>query len=108
MALRDALKVAKNTPRKGVADSEVVLEGDPQQTTDGAEQNVVVESRKIEDDLVSCPHCSRRFNEKAANRHIPICTTIQAKPKTLRAKSGHMAVASAKPKIEKKIVTRIF
>lgn len=22
---------------------------------------------------VECPHCGRRFNEKAAQRHIPIC-----------------------------------
>jgi uncharacterized C2H2 Zn-finger protein len=27
--------------------------------------------------LVQCPHCSRRFNEKAAERHIPVCTNIR-------------------------------
>ncbi len=24
-------------------------------------------------DLVECPHCDRRFNEEAAERHVPIC-----------------------------------
>lgn len=31
-------------------------------------------------DYVQCPHCSRRFNEAAATRHIPICQSIN-KPK---------------------------
>lgn len=33
-----------------------------------------------------CPHCGRVFAEKAALRHIPICATIKAKPKTLEEK----------------------
>lgn len=33
-------------------------------------------------DYVQCPHCSRRFNEGAANRHIPLCKNMQHnKPK---------------------------
>ena len=36
---------------------------------------------------VQCPHCNRTFNEKAAERHIPKCQSIKAKPKTL-AKGG--------------------
>jgi len=35
------------------------------------------------DDRVQCPHCMRKFNANAAERHIPKCTSIQAKPKTL-------------------------
>ena len=31
--------------------------------------------------LIPCPHCGRRFNEKAADRHIPQCQNIKAKPK---------------------------
>lgn len=31
-------------------------------------------------DYVQCPHCSRRFNEAAGSRHIPICQSIN-KPK---------------------------
>ena len=33
--------------------------------------------------LVPCPHCSRKFNEKAAERHIPVCNSIKAKPTML-------------------------
>lgn len=33
-------------------------------------------------DYVQCPHCSRRFNEAAAERHIPKCANMQHnKPK---------------------------
>ena len=27
----------------------------------------------VNPDYVQCPHCSRRFNEHAAERHIPFC-----------------------------------
>lgn len=33
-------------------------------------------------DYVQCPHCSRRFHESAAARHIPACKNMQHnKPK---------------------------
>ena len=35
------------------------------------------------DDRIACPHCGRKFNEKAAERHIPKCNSIQAKSKML-------------------------
>jgi len=38
--------------------------------------------------LVQCPHCSRRFNQKAADRHIPRCQSIKAKPRTLTRGGG--------------------
>ncbi len=38
--------------------------------------------------LIPCPHCGRRFNEKAAERHIPVCTSIRAKPTSLRRGAG--------------------
>lgn len=39
-------------------------------------------------DYVQCPHCSRRFNQTAAERHIPKCATMKHnKPKpTAKAK----------------------
>lgn len=38
-------------------------------------------------DYVQCPHCSRRFNETAASRHIPKCANFQFnKPKPNAAK----------------------
>ena len=38
--------------------------------------------------LIPCPHCGRRFNDKAAERHIPKCKDIVAKPSRLQAGSG--------------------
>lgn len=47
--------------------------------------------------LVPCPHCGRRFNEKAAKRHIPQCNNIKAKPTRLqRGAGGGCSVASSK------------
>ena len=38
--------------------------------------------------LVPCPHCSRRFSEAAAERHIPQCRNIKAKPSSLKRGAG--------------------
>ena len=40
------------------------------------------------DSLIPCPHCNRRFNEKAAERHIPKCQSIKAKPSFLSKNSN--------------------
>lgn len=37
-------------------------------------------------DYVQCPHCERKFNSAAAERHIPKCKDIKAKPATLKKK----------------------
>lgn len=38
-------------------------------------------------DYIQCPHCNRRFNETAAERHIPKCATfLHNKPKPGAAK----------------------
>lgn len=35
-------------------------------------------------DYIPCPHCGRKFNEAAADRHIPKCANIRHnKPKNL-------------------------
>jgi hypothetical protein len=37
-------------------------------------------------DYVQCPHCSRRFNQQAAERHIPKCANFEFnKPKPQQA-----------------------
>jgi hypothetical protein len=38
--------------------------------------------------LVPCPHCGRTFNQKAAERHIPQCQNIKAKPSALKRGAG--------------------
>lgn len=43
---------------------------------------------KVDDGLVECPHCKRRFNEMSAQRHIPHCKNTKAKPSTLKRGSG--------------------
>lgn len=41
-------------------------------------------------DYVQCPHCSRRFNEAAATRHIPKCANMQHnKPKPALTKKKY-------------------
>ena len=32
-------------------------------------------------DYVQCPHCRRKYNQQAAERHIPLCKNIINKPK---------------------------
>jgi hypothetical protein len=46
--------------------------------------------------LEPCPHCGRKFNQNAAERHIPKCTSIQAKPKMLvRGQRGAQGLGAA-------------
>jgi len=39
-------------------------------------------------DYVQCPHCERKFNETAAERHIPKCKDTIAKPSRLKRGGG--------------------
>lgn len=45
-----------------------------------------------------CPHCNRTFNENAAERHIPKCKDLKAKPTRLFKGAGRYASKSAKLK----------
>jgi hypothetical protein len=45
----------------------------------------------IDPTLIQCPNCQRRFSDKAAERHIPICKSIIAKPSSLKKGGGQTA-----------------
>ena len=50
-----------------------------------------------DEDLVPCPHCGRSFNERAAERHVPRCADVRAKPSRLARGGGRGARVAAKP-----------
>ena len=35
------------------------------------------------DARVECPHCFRRFNQKAWDRHVPQCQRLKTKPRAI-------------------------
>lgn len=39
--------------------------------------------------MVECSNCGRRFNERAAERHIPLCKDIKARPTVLKKGAGN-------------------
>ena len=47
--------------------------------------------------LILCPHCGRRFNETAAERHIPKCQDIRAKPSRRMAGAGQKRQPATSP-----------
>ncbi|GFH24227.1 uncharacterized protein HaLaN_21979, partial [Haematococcus lacustris] len=48
-------------------------------------RNIPVVPSAPDPSFIQCPHCGRRFNQKAAERHIPSCATTSARPKFLKA-----------------------
>ena len=52
-----------------------------------------VDQIESQDDRVLCDHCGRRFGALAAERHIPKCRSILAKPKMLVRGGGHLLLA---------------
>lgn len=84
LQFRNALKLAK---RATLVESGRAVSGDA-----GVESPELVE-----DDRILCPHCNRRYSEKAAERHIPLCRDIHNKPTRLRSSGvGLSATAEAK------------
>ena len=47
--------------------------------------------REQMDDRVECRHCGRKFNEQAADRHIPLCEK-KSKETMMKAKGNAKAV----------------
>ena len=54
---------------------------------DGAFDN---EPAEPDPSMVQCPHCQRTFNSTAAERHIPQCNDIKARPKRLMRGGGSL------------------
>jgi hypothetical protein len=50
---------------------------------------------QADDSLVQCPHCSRRFAEHTAERHIPHCANTKARPNMLQRGTGKGIGAAA-------------
>lgn len=48
----------------------------------------VIQSNPMLDDRIECPTCGRKFNETAAERHIPKCGSIMNKPSFLKKGNG--------------------
>mmetsp|Transcript_60394 Transcript_60394/g.168752 ORF Transcript_60394/g.168752 Transcript_60394/m.168752 type:complete len:521 (-) Transcript_60394:98-1660(-) len=38
-------------------------------------------NQRLDDGTTQCPHCSRRFEQSVADRHIPICAKVLNRPK---------------------------
>jgi hypothetical protein len=49
---------------------------------------------ELPDDRVPCPHCGRRYAADVAERHVPRCKDIVARPGVQRAKAGRGAYAA--------------
>jgi hypothetical protein len=53
-------------------------------------------SERAADRRITCPHCSRKFHEQAAERHIPHCGDVRARlPRGPKAEKGTGAAAAA-------------
>ncbi|KAI9350253.1 hypothetical protein BDR26DRAFT_852080 [Obelidium mucronatum] len=55
-------------------------------------------------DYIQCDHCGRRFNETAAERHIPICANTKHRPKPAANKgSSGNAIADDEARMRKRL-----
>jgi hypothetical protein len=70
-----------NQLRQAIASARAAASGKPEPVS-------TLPSEPVDDGLVPCPHCNRRFNETSAQRHIPVCKNMKSKPTTLKRGSG--------------------
>lgn len=80
-AFREAMKAARNFNNQSSGSSSSSTLAAPS-------------SPYIDPSFIQCPNCLRRFNQKAAERHLPICKNIQAKPTSLKKGTGLTASAA--------------
>lgn len=57
-------------------------------------EQLALQSGQQNDDLIPCDYCGRKFNEKAATKHIPFCAN---KNKMAQVKAGSKPTTSTKP-----------
>jgi len=81
-ALRDAMRSMRE-------DKNAVAQGKPLPTRAPA-------VNAVDPSFVQCPHCGRNFNESAAERHIPKCGDIKAKPTRLVRGQGTQLGSSSR------------
>lgn len=83
-AFREVMKAARNAKR----------------AEETGEPYIAPSTPYIDPSFIQCPNCQRRFNSKAAERHIPLCKNIIAKPSTLKKGQGQSAsnASSTTPK----------
>lgn len=72
-ALREAMKAVRET----------------QKAIDKGLPPPPVKASALDPGMIQCDNCGRRFNERAAERHIPLCKDIKAKPTALRKGAGN-------------------
>lgn len=53
-----------------------------------SQRQTAMDSMQTNPGYIQCPHCSRSFNQKAGERHIPQCSSIINKPSRLSRGSG--------------------
>lgn len=82
-AFREAIRAAREFKEYEQKKQEAMAFGGPLPPPPAAARPSAVDPT-----LIPCPHCERRFNQKAAERHIPQCQSIRAKPAALKKGSG--------------------
>jgi len=63
----------------------------------GASKGGAPPAPAVNPDYIQCPHCQRRFNESAAERHIPKCKDLKTKMVGQKSSAGASSRTIAKP-----------
>ena len=86
-----------NSPSSNKSSSTLLtksMNSNPHQHQQQVQREILPE---IDPSFLQCPHCSRSFNEKAGERHIPLCRGIVNKPSRLSRGSGVPAYSTNTP-----------
>eukprot|EP00659_Diplonema_papillatum_P005473 gene5473-8334_t len=81
--------------REGLRNGRKPAATPPNPANDGNANNKAGVAVKKVDDRVPCPYCGRRFAERSAQRHIPVCAGVDARPRNVNA--GDPALGPKRP-----------